>query len=820
MKKALYLISLFSISLLSTAADTLLIDDAMFMPLRRNWTLVGKAGQTAWEVKQNVIINVNKLQLRFGKNSVPVQKFEIIDAKSGKKIFECTAPVKKFYYPQIKKHGEYIFKLSGAPTDKPVYAFVDSLPSGKNLRFIPNWNNNPSTAVEKNAAGGITLTTSGKLNFIQTALYDKLKPGQNYRMEFEVSTFEEQKVFIRARWGKGSKNFGNRDFVLKPVDRNKVLSMDFIPRSGPVSLTIYCESKLQIHRFRLYAAAPSATVRTRMIGGNKAYFEHRNPAAEPANPALKTPVFFQRPPRMIYFDSIPQPHEIVEKIGTFTAPGEFAVWCFGVHNPAGDRKIGEIKVSDLKCGNELIPAKNIELDFVEFQDYPMTASNFMNIPERILPQEMQKTGELNRLFWLTTRIPANTKPGIYSGSCQVICSGKALTIPLILRVLPFKLKKPADVHWTMYTNLFHGQKSRYPRAAHKRYLQDMKDYGIESMQVMAASEAKIKYIQELRKEIGMTGPMVLAGLGVETRIPKELGYKSTKQRLVVQKDGKSGYWYEFPDIREAFVKRMKEVDLWVKKHGGPGYDCWYYEGHDEPHLYKDRWASAIWQCKLAKQANVKTASCTYPVSALDEIGPYLDISTNGLIGSNPDLNRKLMNVGKKHKINFVYLGAGSYKGQEGGLMPNRLTAGLRMFKLGLKGHSSYTYMEPDYPVNHFERGKRYHMAYPVSKRPDGKGRVIYSTLQLEGLREGITDYKYLYTLKCAIEKAEKSGKREQAAAAKKVLDKILADVPFASETGNTGNGVTQKQHFNNTTAEHIRMLVANEIIKLQNVTER
>jgi len=822
MKKALYLISLFSISLLSTAADTLLIDDAMLMPLRRNWTLVGKNAAADWKVEQKVTVNVNQLQVRPGRNAPGILTgFEITDAVSGKKVFSVTSPQKKLYFPWLNQRGEYVLKASGKATAKPVYISIDSLPQKNQGSFILNWNNTVTTAVQNAAPGGIELTPSGKLNFIQSALYSRLKKGQNYRMEFEVTTFEEQNVELRARWGKGSKNFGNRIFTVRPTDGVRKLTMDFIPQEiTAVSLTIYFNSKLQIRRFRLYAAAPAPSVRSRMIGKSKALFEHRNPSPEPLNPALKAPVFFQRPPRMIYFDSIPQPHEIVEKIGTFTAPGEFAVWCFGVHNPAGDRKIGEIKVSDLKCGNELIPAKNIELDFVEFQDYPMTASNFMNIPERILPQEMQKTGELNRLFWLTTRIPANTKPGIYSGSCQVICSGKALTIPLILRVLPFKLKKPSDVHWTMYTNLFHGQKARYSRAAHKRYLQDMKDYGIESMQVMAASEAKIKYIQELRKEIGMTGPMVLAGLGVETRIPKELGYKSTKQRLVWEKNGKSGLWYEFPDIRAAVIERMKQADRWIKKYGGKGFDRWYYEGHDEPHLYKDRWASAIWQCKLAKAAGVKTASCTYPVSALEEIGPYLDISTNMLIGSNPDSNRKLMNVGKKHKINFVYLGAGSYKGQEGGLMPNRLMAGLRMFKLGLKGHSSYTYMEPDYPVNHFERGKRYHMAYPVAKRPDGKGRVIYSTLQLEGLREGITDYKYLYTLKCAIDNARKSGKTVQADAAEKVLNKILADVPFASETGNTGNGVTQKQHFSNTTAEHIRMLVANEIIKLQNVTER
>ena len=819
MKRVFVALTLFFSSMLLTAAEKLIIDDAMTLPLRRSWNLASKKQASPWQIEQKVAVNADAAVIRYGRHTGCLQTFDITEAASGKKILNYRGGKRQLQTVTIPKKGEYILRASGKPTADSAVITVESFKRNttgkKELLWLPSWNQCATISIEDAGTNGVTLVPSGTLNFIQTSLYGRLKKGQNYRMEFEVQPLENQKVFIRARWGKGNGHFGNRNFNLNPAEGVRVLSLDFVPQSvEAVSIAFYCEGKLQIRRFRLLEAAPAAAVRTRMIGGNKAYFEHRNPHKEPANPAVKTPVFFRRPPRITFFDSTPQPHEIAEKIDTFTAQGEYAVWYFGVHNPAGDQAIGGITLSDLKCGKNVIPAKDISLNFVEFQDYPLTASNFMNIPERILPLDKQPVGKLNRIFWLQSRISAGAAPGIYSGVCTVDCSGKKISVPIRLRVLPFKLEKPANVHWTMYTNLFHGQRGGWPRAAHKRYLQDMKDYGIESMQVMISSERRVKYVQELRKEVGMTGPMILAGTFSESIVARNLGYKPAKIRLNYTKDGKTAPWYEFPDIRAGFVERLKNFDSWVKKYGGENYSKWYYEGHDEPHLYKDRWASAIWQYKLAKQAGVKTSCCIYPVAALDEIGPYLDVSTNGLIGSDADLNRRLREVCKKHNVALVYLGAGSYVGQEGGLMPNRLSAGLRMFKMGLPGHISYTYLEPDFPVNHFERGKRYHMAYPVSQRPNGKGRVVYSTLQLEGLREGITDYKYLYTLKCAIANARKAGKTAAADAAEKVFKQILEDVPFSKETSSP-NGITQKQKFSNTTVEHIRMLIANEILKLQ-----
>ena len=138
MKFRFLIISLFVFCSLSKASDVLLIDDAMRLPLRRSWTLTSKSSTAAWEVKQNAVINSDRIQIRFGRNSSPVKKFEIIDAASGAKLFECSTPAKKLYFLNIKKHGEYIIKMSGAPSSQAIHAFIESLPSGKGLLLIPN----------------------------------------------------------------------------------------------------------------------------------------------------------------------------------------------------------------------------------------------------------------------------------------------------------------------------------------------------------------------------------------------------------------------------------------------------------------------------------------------------------------------------------------------------------------------------------------------------------------------------------------------------------------------------------------------------------
>jgi hypothetical protein len=116
------------------------------------------------------------------------------------------------------------------------------------------------------------------------------------------------------------------------------------------------------------------------------------------------------------------------------------------------------------------------------------------------------------------------------------------------------------------------------------------------------------------------------------------------------------------------------------------------------------------------------------------------------------------------------------------------------------------------PLDNFTVKKSYGMTYPVAK-PTPEKVTIFS-LEWEGIREGITDYKYLHTLEQMIKEAEQAGRTEAAAVARKTLAEILGYVPWRDDRAD-GNGITETQYFNNDTAEKLRAMAATAILNLQ-----
>ena len=54
-----------------------------------------------------------------------------------------------------------------------------------------------------------------------------------------------------------------------------------------------------------------------------------------------------------------------------------------------------------------------------------------------------------------------------------------------------------------------------------------------------------------------------------------------------------------------------------------------------------------------------------------------------------------------------------------------------------------------------------------------------------------------------------------AADAEKMMKELIDSIPYASESLAGSNGITSKQKFNNTTADNLRMLIADAIMKLE-----
>ena len=143
-------------------------------------------------------------------------------------------------------------------------------------------------------------------------------------------------------------------------------------------------------------------------------------------------------------------------------------------------------------------------------------------------------------------------------------------------------------------------------------------------------------------------------------------------------------------------------------------------------------------------------------------------------------------------------------------MPNRLQAGFGSFRSGVKGHISFTYQNIGGTINAFRdpilRG--YGMTFPHPKpTPE---RVTIFTLEWDGLREGITDYNYLYTLRKLI--GEKSG-TPAAVRGQQTLDRILEHTPW-NDNMTKAEGITARRDMTNDNADKLRALAANAITEL------
>ncbi len=823
--KKLFIASLVSAAALLSSASERLHFDRFELPIKRTVWLKAGIQNSDWQKELKLTAFGTRWRLRYSTAAGTVKKLEVINPQ-GKVVLvdnKCNGGI----WIPTPVPGEYTLKFTGVAGKKPVNIATDtydlevkSKPVWQST-FMPSWENHKCT-VSADPSGGIVAVPNAKSASLSTTIRGH-KPNKAYKIEFEVSTDETQSVNVRCSWkvkGARFRSMSDKNIEIVPgTSQNIVLLVE--PKADPFYVSLNFKKQLKVKYFS-FSKVEGELPKQRMIGSSKAFFEPRNNKPDP-KVEYSTPVVFKRPLRMTYVDSIPQKHEVVDKIHTFAAPGDYAVWYFTVHNPVGSRRIGTAEITDLKLADNsaVISAGSVDLNSITFDDYPSSSCNYMNIPERILPLKGKfaaPEGSYNRIFWFQSKLPADQKAGIYSGTAKFICGEKTVSLPITLRVLPFKLEEPENMFWATYSNAYHNQKRHYAPEVTERYLKDMTDYGMKGIHYNNAMsfDPAMKKIQEARKKIGMNGPLILAGIGAERRAAEEAGYKKGSSKLrYINKEGVEKFWYEFPELREGFKNILRRYDGLVKKYGAPGYNDWYYLGHDEAHLHKETFASAVWQFKLCKEAGFKSVATIYPPERVDDIGEYIDISNNMFIGNNADAHKRLTEIGKRKNVKYIYLGGGSYRGQEGGLMPNRLLAGFLSYKLGVIGHLAYTFQEPPYPVDHFKRGKTYLLAYPTSKKPKPGERVNIFTVGYEGLREGITDYKYLYTLKCAIGKAKKSGRTAEAAKAEKVMQEIMDMIPYSNDSLAGSNGITYKQNFNNDTAENIRMLIADTIIKLE-----
>lgn len=566
----------------------------------------------------------------------------------------------------------------------------------------------------------------------------------------------------------------------------------------------------------------------------------------PVQPATFTPadeqrglVFYHRPnPRHCRFAAIPATWEINQHPRSFITPGQFEPLWFSIYTLAPQSQLSAKIAAPLKNEQgKTIPIEAIDIRYL--RDWPAlrslySASNYYIIPEVIEKKtSIDVPARQSRTIWLTVLAPQDAAPGLYRTVIEIHnASGLVTSVPMELRVLPFKLATPTDRYWGMYTT----SSVRWGKMnddAIRAELVDMKLAGINSLvigmfgqtspavtvnkedQSVTVSYPQLERLQRLRREVGSRGPLVLyAGPRLEEMLARARG-----ERV----DTFFGPLPQFKDetFNAQFRSILTQLDTIMKRTGEePGYIEWMYAGIDEPGVSVGRHERSVWEFQQAKLAGFKTWSTLHGEFS-NTIAPWTDIPVfhRGWSVNSAANNTARHEETRKFKQRYWVYGGGAYENQEGNLIQNRHHNGVLMYKSGIEGMVNWTYQWPSGdPMSDFVSGDK--------KLPGKKAMIVHNdpvtgeiipTLQWVGTRSGIDDYRYLHTLDLKLAEARKlaqsRGKTNLAQLCEQIrkeIDARIAQVPWAHPMPESFD----MEEFDNDRVHKFRWFVAQSILKL------
>ena len=537
-------------------------------------------------------------------------------------------------------------------------------------------------------------------------------------------------------------------------------------------------------------------------------------------------VFVRSNPRDTYPDSIPRADELRTDVRLTATPGEHEPAWFSIHALRELRQLSVRLESDLVSGTgEKIARERVDLRLVKCwpQRTGWKTRTYYVVPELlegIRPVDVPR--QTTQSFYLTVHVPSDAQAGDYLASLAISgADAPRSTVKLTLRVLPFALKRPSNRFWMLYY-MFNTPLRTVSEKELEAGLIDIKEHGINALwftfhhlgsvgpcrfewkdgRVVGFQWQKLRKIQAVRKAIGLKGPLVISdGVGTfeydharrafpNVRYPKPLPLEDDRFKL-------------------AFKDALRAIDRLVKETGGGDYSEWIFEGEDEPGSHPRRQPHALWQLSLAKQVGLKTYATMWGKFSL-AAAPSLDVqcyASSYSIGSEESNAARIAEC-KQHGNRYWYYASGCYTGQEGGLMPNRYLTGFLFFKSRAEGCASWIYQAAkkkpynDFDANEGREAKDAMIVYPSPQGP-------VPTLQWEGIREGIDDYCYLWTLSELIRAAESSPSTRRRALAKRAAESfqpILQKVPWRDDYS--------PEAFGNHTAHELRQAVIAQILDL------
>ncbi len=357
-----------------------------------------------------------------------------------------------------------------------------------------------------------------------------------------------------------------------------------------------------------------------------------------------------------------------------------------------------------------------------------------------------------RSVYVTVHVPAEAKPGVYSGELVLTADGREQKLPVKLEVLDLRLAPPAKRYSIYYSS------NRPARSAEvvDQELADIREHGATHLlgharieYVKEGDEVKIDYasvIEDVEKQraLGFGGPFIIWD-----------GF----ERLSGMTDGEEG---------QQFLALAKQAILGLRviaQQRGWGE---VVLTHMDEVLGRDRLDRYIRLAKALRQVpeqRIYITLHTRPVPEVAEmtkrIDPYADIrclhghSVDEWVAAGHDWAQFQQEMcGTGDELWCYY----NLRGQPEGAEWARLTNGYWLWLTPITTHVPWAYNSWQGDPLDDRDGFDFGYAFPV----DGQ---IISTRQWEAYREGVDDQRYLSTLEAELARCQKAGTKAPAVAA-------------------------------------------------------
>ncbi|MCF7854862.1 MAG: right-handed parallel beta-helix repeat-containing protein [Candidatus Pacebacteria bacterium] len=483
-------------------------------------------------------------------------------------------------------------------------------------------------------------------------------------------------------------------------------------------------------------------------------------------------LLFHRPyVDMVYQASVPRSRELRTTISCFATRGEYEPVTFSVH-ALKDLEAAEVVVSDL-VGPEGARIGNDSVDVREVRSLnkriTYASSEYIQVPIYLAALDnVDIAAGTSQRFWVTIRAPEDARPGLYRGTIRFSAANAPFAdIELVFRVLPFELLEPPGISWGVY---FHFMKNLpHDLAAVTAGMEDMRNHGMTSVAPVGwmlewpldrvsvengkitidfDGGSRIEHLLNEYKRLGYQEPLLVMNSGIVDWAQKQSGQSIEGER--------------FAELYKGIVSAI--------------------EAHGRSHA----WPELIWQ-PLDEPSGANVQACARLARLLEEAGAKVEINGWGGVfpaaGGAADawcVNGGLLSASRIRELHAKEKKLWTYNIDVECYRPElmRFAAGFMMWRAGADGMFNWEYACQYSKSSAFDEvdGRNFFHQYPATEGESGGPATAW-----EAYREGVDDYKYVYTLEEAIRRARQSGKpalHELASAAEARLGILRNSIPF------------------------------------------